>query len=122
MPVYLYRREDGTTFEYKQKFLDDPLDVDPETGQKVFRVVQPTGVIFKGSGFYINDSKSASKSSLNSNGHNGKDKESSSDGHSEGGKSEDKSTSSETKSESKPEAKAETKSESKSQVKSSAAD
>ena len=122
MPVYLYRREDGTTFEYKQRFLDDPLDVDPETGQKVFRVVQPTGVIFKGSGFYINDSKSASKSSLNSNGHNGKDKESSSDRHSEGGKSEEKSTSTETKSESKSETKAETKSESKSQVKSSAAD
>ncbi|MEQ8672717.1 MAG: hypothetical protein RLP44_32550 [Aggregatilineales bacterium] len=123
MPVYLYRREDGTTFEYKQRFLDDPLDVDPETGQKVFRVVQPTGVIFKGSGFYINDSKSASKSSLNSNGQNGKDKESSSEGHSsEGGKSEEKSTSTETKSESKSETKAETKSESKSQVKSSAAD
>ena len=123
MPVYLYRREDGTTFEYKQRFLDDALDVDPETGQKVVRMVQPTGVIFKGSGFYINDSKSASKSSLNSNGHNGKDKESSSsDGHTSEGKSDDKatSTSTETKSEAKSETKSETKSESKSQVKSAA--
>ncbi|MDX2162398.1 MAG: FmdB family transcriptional regulator [bacterium] len=60
MPIYLYRREDGTTFEYKQKFLDDPLTVDPETGQKVMRVVQATSVIFKGSGFYVNDSKGKS--------------------------------------------------------------
>lgn len=60
MPVYTYRREDGTTFDYRQKFLDDPLTVDPETGQHVVRVIQPAGVIFKGSGFYVNDSKSAS--------------------------------------------------------------
>ena len=65
MPVYLYRREDGTTFEFKQKFSDDPLTTDPDTGQKVVRLVQASGVIFKGSGFYINDSKGASKKSLN---------------------------------------------------------
>lgn len=63
MPLYTYRREDGTTFDYRQKFLDEPLTVDPVTGQHVVRVVQPAGVIFKGSGFYVNDSKSASRSS-----------------------------------------------------------
>ena len=94
MPVYLYRREDGTTFEYRQKFLDDPLTTDPETGQKVVRVVQPTGVIFKGSGFYVNDSKSASKSNLN-------------------GASSSENGSGESKSDTKAEAKTETKSESK---------
>lgn len=62
MPIYTYRREDGTTFDYRQKFLDDPLTVDPETGQHVVRVIQAAGVIFKGSGFYVNDSKSASRS------------------------------------------------------------
>ncbi len=66
MPVYTYRREDGTTFDYRQKFLDDPLIVDPETGQHVVRVIQPAGVIFKGSGFYVNDSKSASRSAVTS--------------------------------------------------------
>ncbi|MDX1992009.1 MAG: hypothetical protein SF029_06455 [bacterium] len=66
MPLYTYRREDGTTFDIKQKFDDAPLTVDPQTGQKVVRLVQSTGVIFKGSGFYVNDSKSASKSSLSS--------------------------------------------------------
>ena len=65
MPVYTYRREDGTTFEVKQKFPDDPLVFDPASGQRVQRVVQAAGVIFKGQGFYVNDSKSASKASAN---------------------------------------------------------
>jgi predicted nucleic acid-binding Zn ribbon protein len=65
MPVYTYRREDGSTFEYRQKFLDEPLTVDPETGQRVVRVVQAAGVIFKGPGFYVTDSKNASKASAN---------------------------------------------------------
>jgi putative FmdB family regulatory protein len=60
MPVYTYRREDGTTFDIRQKFSDDPLTVDPGTGQKLVRVVHAAGVIFKGSGFYVNDSKSGS--------------------------------------------------------------
>ncbi len=78
MPMYTYRREDGTTFDMRQKFLDEPLTVCPTTGQKVIRIVQPAGIIFKGSGFYVNDSKSASRSSINNtastNGH-GKDKD-----------------------------------------------
>lgn len=65
MPVYTYRREDGTTFEIKQKFSDNPLEIDPASGQRVQRVVQAAGVIFKGQGFYVNDSKSASKASAN---------------------------------------------------------
>src|SRR5262245_9106174 len=65
MPVYSYRREDGTLFDVRQSFSDEPLTVDPNTGQKVVRVVHNAGVIFKGSGFYVNDSKSASKQSLN---------------------------------------------------------
>src|SRR5262249_53668857 len=63
MPLYTYRREDGSTFDYRQKFVDEPLTVDPVTGQHVVRVVQAAGIIFKGSGFYVNDSKSASRNS-----------------------------------------------------------
>jgi putative FmdB family regulatory protein len=63
MPLYTYRREDGSTFEIKQSFSDNALTQDPATGQKVVRLVQSPGVIFKGSGFYITDSKGASKSS-----------------------------------------------------------
>lgn len=65
MPLYTYRREDGTTFDFRQKFTDEPLTTDPETGQRVVRVVQVPRVIFKGSGFYVNDSKDASKASAN---------------------------------------------------------
>jgi putative FmdB family regulatory protein len=95
MPVYTYRREDGTTFDVRQSFVDEPLTVDPATGQKVVRVVQAAGIIFKGSGFYVNDSKNASRSSVNgsSNGH--KDSEKKSEAKSE--------TKTETKTESKPE-------------------
>ena len=62
MPVYLYRRQDGTTFEQRQNFSDAPLVTCPTTGQPVHRVPQASGVIFKGSGFYVTDNKSAAKS------------------------------------------------------------
>ena len=56
MPTYVYRREDGTTFEIEQRITEDALEKDPETGQKVQRLISGgTGLIFKGSGFYIND-------------------------------------------------------------------
>ncbi len=68
MPLYTYRREDGTTFDYRQSFSDAPLTVDPQTGQKVTRIVQAAGVIFKGSGFYVNDSKGARNPASPNNG------------------------------------------------------
>ena len=69
MPVYTYRREDGTTFDIRQKFLDDPLLSCPSTGQAVARVIQPAGIIFKGSGFYVNDhSKAGNPASKNGSG------------------------------------------------------
>lgn len=117
MPLYTYRRADGTTFEIRQKFLDDPLTVDPETGQTVVRVVQAAGIIFKGSGFYVNDSKSKSSSTLNSTSH----KESTDSGttSSDSAKSE---TKTETKTESKSEAKTESKPETKAPSQAAAAD
>lgn len=57
MPVYTYRREDGTTFDIRQSFSDDSLVACPDTGQQVTRVIHAAGIIFKGSGFYVNDSK-----------------------------------------------------------------
>jgi predicted nucleic acid-binding Zn ribbon protein len=64
MPLYTYRREDGTTFDYRQAFSDEPLTVDPQTGQAVVRIVQAASIVFKGSGFYVNDSKSKSTSTI----------------------------------------------------------
>ena len=55
MPIYEYRRQDGTTFEVMQKFSDDALTTDPETGEPVERVFRPPAIHFKGSGFHNTD-------------------------------------------------------------------
>lgn len=55
MPVYEYRRPDGSTFEVVQKFSDQPLTEDPETGVPVQRVLHAPAVHFKGKGFYATD-------------------------------------------------------------------
>jgi putative FmdB family regulatory protein len=55
MPIYEYRRPDGTTFEIQQSFSEDALTVDPETGVPVQRVLHPPAVHFKGKGFYNTD-------------------------------------------------------------------
>jgi putative FmdB family regulatory protein len=75
MPTYVYRRDDGSTFEIQQRITEDALTTCPETGQKVVRVISSnTGLIFKGSGFYLTDyarnggSKSSSKEASSSSG------------------------------------------------------
>ena len=55
MPIYEYRRPDGTTFEIQQSFSDDALSVDPDTGVPVERVLHAPAVHFKGKGFYNTD-------------------------------------------------------------------
>jgi putative FmdB family regulatory protein len=47
MPIYEYEREDGTRFEIRQDFSDDALETDPETGQKVRRVISTPRTIYK---------------------------------------------------------------------------
>ena len=55
MPIYEYRRPDGTKFEVRQTFSEDALTVDPETGVPVVRVLHAPAVHFKGKGFYTTD-------------------------------------------------------------------
>ncbi|HSZ13142.1 MAG TPA: zinc ribbon domain-containing protein [Solirubrobacteraceae bacterium] len=55
MPIYEYRRPDGTTFETQQSFSDDALTVDPDSGVPVERVLHAPAVHFKGKGFYNTD-------------------------------------------------------------------
>jgi len=55
MPIYEYRRPDGTTFEIQQSFAEDALAKDPETGVPVERVLHAPAVHFKGKGFYNTD-------------------------------------------------------------------
>jgi putative FmdB family regulatory protein len=55
MPIYEYRRPDGTTFDIQQSFSDETLTHDPDTGVKVKRVLHAPAVHFKGKGFYNTD-------------------------------------------------------------------
>jgi putative FmdB family regulatory protein len=55
MPIYEYRRPDGTTFEIQQSFSEDSLTHDPDTGVEVQRVLHAPAVHFKGKGFYNTD-------------------------------------------------------------------
>ena len=65
MPIYEYVCEScGHRFDVKQRFTDDPIEICPDCGQAVRRVFHPAGIIFKGSGFYINDSKKTGSSSV----------------------------------------------------------
>jgi predicted nucleic acid-binding Zn ribbon protein len=58
MPVYVYRNlTTGATFEVEQRISEAALTADPRTGDPVKRVIQPVGIAFKGSGFYVNDSR-----------------------------------------------------------------
>lgn len=69
MPTYVYRREDGSTFEVEQRITEDPLETCPETGQKVERVITGSaGLIFKGNGFYLTDYARKNGSSRSSEG------------------------------------------------------
>jgi putative FmdB family regulatory protein len=58
MPIYVYECSDcGIHFELNQRISDDPIQVCPECAGQVRRVIQPVGVIFKGSGFYVTDNR-----------------------------------------------------------------
>jgi putative FmdB family regulatory protein len=105
MPIYEYACPDcGHQFEKQQKFSDSPVQKCPNCGKrKVYRMVSKVAVTFKGSGWYITDSKK-SDSVTHTATREKKGEE----------KAETKTeTSSETKSETKRETKAEAKTESK---------
>ncbi len=58
MPTYAYRcTACSHEFEVFQKFTDQPLAECPECGSPIRKVFQPVGIVFKGSGWYINDSR-----------------------------------------------------------------
>ena len=56
MPTYVYRCKDcGHEFETIQKMSDDPLKTCPECEGAISRLLFPPGIVFKGSGFHVND-------------------------------------------------------------------
>ena len=63
MPTYQYVcTECGHDFETVQSFSEDALSVCPVCGGRLRKVFNSVGIVFKGSGFYRNDSRSSSKS------------------------------------------------------------
>ncbi|RIK08342.1 MAG: FmdB family transcriptional regulator [Acidobacteria bacterium] len=60
MPTYEYRCADcGEHIEVVQSFNDDPLTTCGLCQGELKKVFHPVGVVFKGSGFYVNDSRSS---------------------------------------------------------------
>lgn len=56
MPTYVYQcKACEYQFETIQKMTDEPVKVCPECGAEVARILFPPGIVFKGSGFHIND-------------------------------------------------------------------
>lgn len=65
MPIYEYECEQcGVRFERLQRMADAPLADCPECDGHVHRVIQPVGIIFKGSGFYVTDNKGKSSTGV----------------------------------------------------------
>jgi len=65
MPIYLYQCDTcGVRFERRQHISEPPLVDCPECDGCVRRIIQPVGVIFRGSGFYITDNRQVSSPTL----------------------------------------------------------
>ncbi len=64
MPLYEYQCQIcGVRFERRQHMNDEPVKVCPECGGEVRRLIQPVGIVFKGSGFYVTDNRAKSSTS-----------------------------------------------------------
>jgi putative FmdB family regulatory protein len=60
LPIYEYECvECKHRFERYQSFSEPPVAACPDCGHAVRKVLQPVGIVFKGSGWYKNDSRSA---------------------------------------------------------------
>lgn len=63
MPTYEYAcRDCGQHVEVVQSFRDDPLTECTSCGGRLRKVYGATGIIFKGSGYYVTDSRKSAKS------------------------------------------------------------
>jgi putative FmdB family regulatory protein len=64
MPTYVYEcAKCGDEFELWQSFSDEPLKKHGSCGGKVTKVLQPVGIVLKGSGFYKTDNRGGSSKS-----------------------------------------------------------
>jgi putative FmdB family regulatory protein len=64
MPIYDYRCDHcGHVFSAVQSFNDEALEKCPNCGKQPRRLLSTPAIVFKGSGWYKTDSRSAAKSS-----------------------------------------------------------
>jgi putative FmdB family regulatory protein len=83
MPTYQYActsDECGLRFERVQAFTDAAITACPDCDQRVRKVYGSVGVVFKGSGFYRNDSRNTKSESGSSSSSSDSTSSSSSDG------------------------------------------
>ena len=100
MPTYVYEcSKCGNEMEAWQSFSDTPLTRHEGCGGKLVKVLQPVGIVLKGSGFYRTDSRPAAKrdhapaaSSNGGSSNGGSSDGGSSDGGSSGSKDSSKTT------------------------------
>lgn len=65
MPLYEYECENcGTHFEKIQSVTAEPIRECPDCSGAVHKVFHPAGIIFKGSGWYITDSRKSSSGAV----------------------------------------------------------
>ncbi|WP_370323689.1 5-formyltetrahydrofolate cyclo-ligase [Euzebya sp.] len=69
MPTYEYEcLTNGHRFEVKQSFSDDPLQTCEVCGEPVRKVFSAAGIVFKGSGYYVTDTRKKPASSSKNGG------------------------------------------------------
>jgi putative FmdB family regulatory protein len=114
MPTYVYactNPDCGHQFEAVQSFTDDALTVCPACGQRLRKVFGSVGVVFKGSGFYRNDSREKVATGSAKDSSAGEKSGASSEPAAKGASSSESGASSSSKSDSKPAAQSSAKSE-----------
>jgi putative FmdB family regulatory protein len=63
MPIYDYHCDHcGHSFSQVQSYRDEPVAKCPNCGKKPRRLIAPSAVVFKGSGWYKTDSRAPDKS------------------------------------------------------------
>lgn len=66
MPTYTYTcTACNDLIEKRQSFSDPPLTTCEQCGGTLRKVIHPVGIVFKGSGWYITDSRAGTSSSNN---------------------------------------------------------
>ena len=66
MPTYTYTcTACNDLIEKRQSFSDPPLTTCEQCGGTLRKVIHPVGIVFKGSGWYITDSRGSTSSSNN---------------------------------------------------------